>query len=190
MAHRNRSFSQLETSIYGWDFPVRYVSHNQMVYVYLSGHIIMIHPEFFFGPFGMSAAFFHRDSRDSRGFQGFQKFQGSGAEHAELGRIFTNGNICKPNINICKWPIWLIWNPYDPWTLLSSIQKYSEVLWGSNCFSHSKSFSSFTRASLGFFITSTQQVEQGAWKRSSQIEVAPVALQTRKDMPQLYLTLW
>ena len=66
MAHRNRSFSQLETSIYGWDFPVRYVSHNQMVYVYLSGHIIMIHPEFFFGPFGMSAAFFHHDSRDSR----------------------------------------------------------------------------------------------------------------------------
>ena len=24
-------FSQLETSIYGWDFPVRYVSHNQRV---------------------------------------------------------------------------------------------------------------------------------------------------------------
>ena len=31
MAHRNRWFSQLETSIYGWDFPVRYVSRNQMV---------------------------------------------------------------------------------------------------------------------------------------------------------------
>ena len=31
MAHRNRWFSQLETSIYGRDFPVRYVSHNQMV---------------------------------------------------------------------------------------------------------------------------------------------------------------
>ena len=32
MAHRNRWFSKLETSIYGWDFPVRYVSHNQMVW--------------------------------------------------------------------------------------------------------------------------------------------------------------
>ena len=38
MAHRNRWFSQLETSIYGWDFPVRCVSRNQMLPFVMEHH--------------------------------------------------------------------------------------------------------------------------------------------------------
>ena len=65
-------------------------------------------------------------------------------------------------------------NSFRPMTRPNSAKGRSlKALWGSNCFSHSKSFSSFTRASFGFFITSTRaqgaQDAQGAQARVNKL---------------------
>ena len=118
-----------------------YVSHNQDG-ICIYGQIIIIHPEML-GPFGMIPTFFHHDSR-ARAQWGRDQIW---PDLIRFMYIYHANPISTSSCNSWgKWPIW---------PMNFAQQEHSEVLWGSNCFSHSKSFSSFTRASLGFFITST-----------------------------------
>lgn len=111
-------------------------------------------------------------------------FQGSGAVRswsnmARFNQIYVYLP-CKPNINIFM-------------QLLRQMTHMTHELCSAGAFRSSLRFQLLQPLKVIFILhpcifglfhhLNIQQVEQGAWKRSSQMEVAPVALQTWKDMP-------